>query len=584
MKRRLWILPGALRRSAALALILALHPAYRSFVPSSGTALAAQSVTVTVTDESDGRPVHGALAVLTSAEGRDLARSLTDQRGRTAFASTAPGRYSVRIEMIGRATHVSEPFQVTSEAGHSLNVALRSVAIELDGVEIEAQRGPCSIRAEEAEGLAAIWDEARKALAATSFTASEAVYRYLVEAFEFETDPEGRLQGRETRGRTQTFANTPYRSRPAADLIELGFMQREGDEYAYFAPDADVLLSDDFLDTHCLRSESPRQGREGLVGVGFRPVSSSRVTDIAGVLWIDRESFELVLLEFRYENFPWEVSGMNAGGEVHFRRLPGGTWIVPEWSLRKPILATGFDARGSRLTRLLGYDVNGATVLEVQEAGGATILEAELGSIEGMALGPDGEPMEGARIGLWGSSQSIFSDAQGRFAFRGLTPGSYRIRFDHEVLREIGYAPEAAIVALETGAVASTLLRVPSLGEVAAESCSAGEKLLAADAGTLFGRVFEGAPRRPAPRARVRIEWELAQVVGVGTDDARITGVRREGVTLETDANGRFLACGVPVDHLFAVTITSGESSIEEDVRITRGESVLVRTFQLEIR
>ena len=545
----------------------------------SGSSLASQNVIATVTGDPDGEPVQGALVSLETVARQRIARTLTDLRGRAALVDVAPGSYRLRVEMIGRATYASPSFEVTS-AGYALDVRLSTVAIELDGMQVEAERGSCSIRAEDGVALSRIWDEARKALTATSFTTTEAVHRYQIEVFEYETDVNGRRQGRESRTRNATFATTPYRSRPAEELLERGFMQRDGDEYAYFAPDAAVLLSDAFLDTHCLRSESPREEREGLLGVGFQPVGSRRrIPDISGTFWIDRESYELELLDFRYVNLPWEVSGLDAGGEVRFRRLGDGTWIVPEWSLRKPILAQGFDARGSRLTRLIGYGVNGAVVLEVTEADGGKLLQAELGSIDGMVLDGEGEPLAGARVGLVGSNQSIFSDREGRFRIDGLAEGVYRVRFDHDGV--IGRRPDPIAVELAAGSVASTLLRVPSLEETAKEGCTAEDVSLTEDAGALLGRVISGGQtRNPVPGARVNLVWEFARMSGVGSQAARITGVRREGITVVADRDGRFLACGVPVNHLFTATlIVDGQQVLVEDLRIPLGRRAIDHMF-----
>ena len=516
--------------------------------------------------------------------GRLIDVALTDARGRSAFPELMPGRYRIRVEMIGRATVVGAPFELATGASRHVEITLESVAIELAGIAAEVERGSCSIRAGEGADLARIWDEARKALRATSFTAREAVHRYEVEIFEYETDRDGRPQGPASRSRNASFALTPYKSRTAEDLLDNGFMRRDGGVQEYFGPDADVLLSDVFLETHCFRFEPPREGREGLVGIGFEPVRSrSRIPDISGVMWVDRESFELDRIDFRYRHLPWEASGMDAGGEVRFRRLADGTWYIPEWSLRKPIIADGFDAAGRRVSRLLGYDVNGARVLSVLEAGGGTLVEVELGTVEGMVLDSGGEPLPGARVGFMGSNQSIFSDAEGRFRLGGLTEGVYRVRYDHESLREAGRRPAAVEVAVEPGQAASVLLRMPSLREVALEACEEQEVAMPDLSGAIFGRVlFEGPVGAPAPAVEVALRWEFAVTTGSASASG-ITGVRREGITLATDDDGRFLACGVPEDHLIRATLTmDGRKVLEEDVRLGRDQGATLRTFTLE--
>ena len=74
----------------------------------------------------------------------------------------------------------------------------------------------------------------------------------------------GVLGGEEQR--REGYMLTPFESLPADSLVHYGFVQSDGRDQMYYAPDAGVLLSDPFLDTHCFRLAS---GREGLVGLAF---------------------------------------------------------------------------------------------------------------------------------------------------------------------------------------------------------------------------------------------------------------------------------------------------------------------------
>ena len=58
----------------------------------------------------------------------------------------------------------------------------------------------------------------------------------------------------------------------AEDLLESGFIRRVDDGgFDYFGPDASVLLSDAFLDTHCFRLVA-REDLPEAVGLAFDPV------------------------------------------------------------------------------------------------------------------------------------------------------------------------------------------------------------------------------------------------------------------------------------------------------------------------
>ena len=120
-----------------------------------------------------------------------------------------------------------------------------------------------------------------------------------------------------------------------ADLGARGFvepaMSAAGtDSLVYYAPDAEVLLSDAFLETHCLRAVAPPTGRAGQLGLAVEPVPrrGAKRADVRGTLWIDTASFELRDFEFEYTDLPPTVPEGRAGGRVGFGRLADGACSV----------------------------------------------------------------------------------------------------------------------------------------------------------------------------------------------------------------------------------------------------------------
>jgi hypothetical protein len=157
----------------------------------------------------------------------------------------------------------------------------------------------------------------------------------------------------------------PIRSRPPEELIEEGFVRRAGDGgWTYHGPDADVLLSDLFLDTHCLRLADP--GRDpALIGVSFEPVRRRGVADIEGTLWLEREGAVLRTLEYAYTWSPWAAARGVASGRVEFEPLPGGLWIVRRWRIHMPKMVQ--DATW------LARGMSGLRVAAIAEAGGEVV-------------------------------------------------------------------------------------------------------------------------------------------------------------------------------------------------------------------
>src|SRR5207245_6263264 len=68
------------------------------------------------------------------------------------------------------------------------------------------------------------------------------------------------------------FQQIPFRSAPASDLVARGYVVVEDDgTWTYQAPDADVLLSDPFLRTHCFETKAGHGETAGFVGLAFTP-------------------------------------------------------------------------------------------------------------------------------------------------------------------------------------------------------------------------------------------------------------------------------------------------------------------------
>ena len=522
-------------------------------------AVNAQTVLLRVIDAETSQPIFGALAYLDDGQGSTVRNALTDERGRALFVGLAPGMYQVRAEMIGKGAGETEIFEVVAGATVARELRLESRALVLEGIQVEAEGGRCSVRPEQGLIIADVWDEARKALSAAAFTDGQEVYRYQTERYTRDVDPNTKITREEQRRRSSGYLRTPFESRPAEDLLENGFVQTDDDGDLYFAPDADVLLSDAFLDTHCLRLARGRESNDGLVGLEFEPVGNrNRVTDIAGTIWIDLDSYELRYLEYGYRNLNADLTAPDVGGRVDFRRLPNGNWIVPEWWIRMPTVGYVRDASGRRQPYLEAYRVMGGIVTEVQESGGRTVVRAETGTIEGIVLDSLGaEPLRGARVGVVGSPQSVFTNAEGRFAIPGLTEGTYQLHFSHARLEMMGYVPEPVVQEVVKGGVAAVRFMMPSITDIAFEACR--DQVVDEGTSLLLGWVRDAATSRPMPGAAVQVRWEKVRMVNVGLENARITGETMSGFQVNADEEGRYRICGVPANELLTInTIMDG--------------------------
>ena len=154
---------------------------------------------------------------------------------------------------------------------------------------------------------AALWEDARAALTAAVITRGLTVGADTVVRFERKLDVQRLARAlRESRGRCRRPMDHPFRSLPAEVLSVGGYITVNQDGSTdYYAPDADVLLSDTFLADHCFKIE-PRDEFEhlGQVGLAFQPIPERKKPDIKGVLWMDEKTAELRTLEFTYTWLP----------------------------------------------------------------------------------------------------------------------------------------------------------------------------------------------------------------------------------------------------------------------------------------
>jgi hypothetical protein len=292
----------------------------------------AQTVLFRIVDDETSAPVFGAIAQLLDERGEVVRRVLSDEQGRALFVSVPAARYRVRAEMIGRATIESDVFEAGGAATAQRELRLVPRAIDLEAIDVRAERRRCVARpTQEGLAVATLWDEARKALSAAAITQQQGLYRYETLTYERDVDASSGVVVREEESRGGGYMRTPFETLAADDLVGSGFVRNDGGELVYYAPDANVLLSDAFLDTHCFRlEEGPESGN--VIGLAFEPLERrGRVVDVGGTLWLDRQTAELRWLDYTYHNLDLPIRSAAAGGRVEFQRMPAGTWIVPDW-------------------------------------------------------------------------------------------------------------------------------------------------------------------------------------------------------------------------------------------------------------
>lgn len=299
----------------------------------------------------DSALVPGVIVTLLDSTRTPVARALADDGGAFTMRAPAPGTYRIEAKRLAFRPTLDEPI-VLHEGKALLHILMLTGApVQLATVRVTADQ-QCDARLDSASAAFAVWEEARKALRASQLTRLTRAYKVDVTTFV------RRQSAAEQRWRVTDSATRagmplrPFTSKPAEELAERGYLTRGANREVFHAPDEDVLLSESFAATHCLRILPDSAGHNG-VRLGFAPVPGRRQTDIAGVLTIDRATSELRRLDFSYVHLPvMDVVGA-PGGEIVFRRLPEGSWLIEQWAIWLPVveLRTEYPSISSPPTR-----------------------------------------------------------------------------------------------------------------------------------------------------------------------------------------------------------------------------------------
>lgn len=298
------------------------------------TDLAAQTLRIQVVEETTGSPVEGAVVSLVTPRGRPVVRGFSDGFGRVTLSASAPGTWRLRGDRIGYATAQSDTLQLATGQTRNYRFVLPMSRVMLLELSVSA-KSVCGRQREADPTMAAVWEEARKALVAVEATRGTSRLPFRLHAYALERDTD--LGVSTWLGESTWVANSPrsFTAVPEATLRRFGFARVLGAHTWYYAPDDQVLLSDYFLDTHCFRSVSARSGTEELIGLEFTPRREGARTDVAGTIWLRRDDAALRHLDYSYTGLFAPAPG--AGGRIEFGQLlPAGGWFVKRWCIRGP--------------------------------------------------------------------------------------------------------------------------------------------------------------------------------------------------------------------------------------------------------
>lgn len=500
----------------------------------------AQVVSGAVITDNGGAPVPGAIVLLTSATGARLSGTLTDEQGRFRLTLPAPGTAGLRVDVVGYRSQVVAPFRVDSGATVTRDIRFRFERTALPAVAVTAT-SRCEPVSGETGDAPRLWAEARKTLEASRLAVLESRFRIALRRYDRTVSlPDSVL--RTSRSWTQrAVSSNPFETLPPDVVARAGFsIERDSARY-YYAPDAAVLLSDDFVAGHCFGTR--RGGPAGTIGLTFRPQQARGRIDIDGTLWLDSASAELRSLEYRY--VPAVGRPAVGGGYVAFGRYPSGLWGVQRWAIRLPVLRVLESRR--RPDGALGRFVD-TLVTAFREEGGELVTGAVASSgarLTGLVFdSTSGLPLAGATITVEGLGVTVTTDSTGTFVADSLEEGDVRVRAWHPRLDSLGLSLPPASVRLRRSGESTASFAVPGIAAIARVRCDAAER----GATRIVTGLLHGAGDTVITSADV--------VLLERRPDAD-TLVRHDAVTNDV---GRYAFCGVTPGADAWITARAGDS------------------------
>lgn len=501
--------------------------------------LPAQSVRGVVSDRNTSEPLPGVVLLLVDGTGTTVGRALSDELGQYRVAALRPGVHRLRALRIGFRPVTTEPFALSAGAPVNRPLVLAGIPVALDTFRITS-RGRCDVRPDSAMATYRVWEQVRTALTAAEITGRTPTVHARLITFDRTLDRRGDEVLHQTSRVKEGYTHRAWTALSQDSLRRFGYAHNNPDRStSYFAPDIPVLLSDGFLEDHCVRISGGSDA--SVLGVEFQPIRARReIPEIQGTVWLDRKSAELRQLQFRYVNVTGTQSAADAGGEMRFVRTKTGAWMISGWHIRMPVIESRLVTRS-----LDGQSEMQTSVREVRVAGGElamvtrgrdTLWARPPVVLRGQVLdSATGTPWVDAHISVRGTSLSTRTDSAGHFTISELIPGEYVVEIASPQLEAAGVSWQ--ITAMVVDSSATLTARLPPAGQIARSACASSE------GGMIVGLVRTRAAEK-AGGVRIIAEWRDS------------TDAPRSLETLTNDA-GRYVLCGIPTDRTIDVRIES---------------------------
>lgn len=484
-----------------------------------------------VTEAAGNGPIRGAFVSLLNEDGESVESRLTDQSGRYQIPAPEVGTWNVRVEHIAYEA-VERTVSLIGDGPVRADFTLTSAVLALEALLVEAEGDGCAVDPRSSETIRSLWSRAQQVLRIVSWADEERRLSFELARYTRDLDSEASAIEEESLTTQFGWGSQPFQSQTTSASLRDGFVSGRPGERTFTAPDAHVLLSDEFLDLYCLTpGGSSEDGR--LVGIRFQPRDRRSSGGIDGMVWFDANGLGPSHLSYAYTGVDYGAVSASATGRIELEALESGLWYVKSWTIRMPRIGR-MQRRDGLYDVLIGFREDGGTVTRLAEGRDVRTASTGAGIVTGTVLdGRTGRPLSGATVFLAGTSFAGESWEDGAFSIRGVAAGEYRVAADHPLFSVAGVYPEPVAVTVSANEAAAVELRTPTWDEIIDKRCDRTSAETVRD-GAVLGRLVEGGV---AASGAVVASWlrELSD----GDEGEQI-------YTAELDQRGRFTVCGLP--------------------------------------
>ncbi|MES2178646.1 MAG: carboxypeptidase-like regulatory domain-containing protein [Gemmatimonadota bacterium] len=507
----------------------------------------AQQLRGTVRDSASRRPVTGAVITLFDSVGKPIMRGVSNAHGIYDIPFLGDARRGRVVRLGYRPRDIRLPGKTGTVT--ELNLSLTWLPTLLEPVV--ALANPHCPRRRDAAATQALLEQARAGL--------------LTSVVQRESDPpslilynvERNMEGTSSRIKFQDVRRDSVGAVPrsfvavysATDFLTRGFMQNEDTGPRYFAPDAEVLLDDQFTLGYCFRIMDPAKARPRQIGLGFRAADSRRDRiDIDGAVWIDTAARELRDIDYRYVGFPWRIQTLDPGGRINFRELTDGQTLIDTWTMR--IIGARYDTvrfaggYAPRIEETLFAFEKGGQVAHATWSDGRA-WHAPLGKLRLHVRGSEGRIPAGTEMYMPYTPYRAVVDSSGMFAIDDLISGRYSLLVIDPRLAPLNLdIPTTFDFLAANDSTHAGVLRIQTAEEWAIARCEDTRQFVSVDTTLVFGRIFD-LRGLPVPEVDVTVTTDALPVHAMRTKQT-LSGRFVGGFPTGTD--GIFEFCGAKLD------------------------------------